>query len=223
MATGQTLINRALRLIGAIASGKSPTAQESTDALEGLNAMLGSWQVDQLTVYAFQTESFTLTAGQASYTVGPSGQLATVRPVKLVQAVLQVNGVDTPISMFTPDQWFALPSKTLAGTPECLYYEGTVPLGALQLFPVPSEAYTLQLVTWVPLTAITLGATVVLPPGYERALAYNLALELGPEYGQAAKPAIVKIAQDSLAAIRRANMRPIGSTKELAGLFTRST
>jgi hypothetical protein len=42
-----------------------------------------------------------------------------------------------------------------------------------------------------------------LPDGWERALIYNLALELAPEYSQKPDAYIVKIANDSLGAIRQ--------------------
>ena len=70
MATAQTTINRALRLIGAISSGESPTTDESNDGLTALNAMLESWQLDRLTVFAFQDKTFTLVASDGSITLG---------------------------------------------------------------------------------------------------------------------------------------------------------
>lgn len=44
MATASEVINRALRLIGAVAAGEEPSAQESADALTALNAMLADWE-----------------------------------------------------------------------------------------------------------------------------------------------------------------------------------
>jgi len=81
--TAQTIIDRALRLISAIASGSSPTASETADGLTALNAMIASWQLDKLNVYAYVDTSFPLTANDASYTVGPSGNFdLTPRPTK---------------------------------------------------------------------------------------------------------------------------------------------
>lgn len=220
MATGQTIINRALRLIGAIASGESPTGQESTDALEALNAMLETWRLEKLVVFAHQTESLTLIPNQGTYTIGPTGGLNTIRPIKIEEAYVRQGDLDSPVNIFTEQQWSALPSKSLADAiPECLYYEGTYPLGNLQLFPIPTVANSLKLVTWVPLAVLTLATAIALPPGYERAIAYNLAIDLAPEYEKEVPTSVIKVAGDSLSILKRANQRPIEAVKELAGMF----
>jgi len=43
MATGQSVIERSLRLINALGTGESVTGQMQTDTLEALNDMLESW------------------------------------------------------------------------------------------------------------------------------------------------------------------------------------
>jgi hypothetical protein len=54
----------------------------------------------------------------------------------------------------------------------------------LHLNPVPSAADTLVLYTWQQLSRFAATSdTFDLPPGYARAIRYNLALELAPEYG----------------------------------------
>lgn len=223
MATGQTIVNRALRLLGAVASGEAPKAQESADGLEALNTMLESWQLDKLSVFAHRTEVFSLVPSQASYTIGPAGNFNTVCPVRIETAFSRVGGVDTPVSVFSSSTWAALPSKSLTGaTPACLNYERGAPLGILQVFPVPSAVSALHLVTWVPLTAMALGTQVALPPGYERAIVYNLAIELAPEFEKEPSQAVVKVANDALTMVKRANLRAIEATKELSGLFTQS-
>jgi len=224
MATGQSIINRALRLIGVIASGEGPTAQESADALEALNQMIDSWRTDRLTVYAYQLEALPLTSGIGTYTIGPSGTLVTTRPERIVEAFVRVGNADTPVTIFTASQWNALPNKSLQDSlPECIYYEGTMPDGTLQCFPVPGTSASLQLMTWVPLAAVDLATTIALPPGYERAIIYNFAIEIAPEYERDVSNAVARVATDSLAAIKRANQRPIESWKDLDGGFNDDT
>jgi hypothetical protein len=48
-----------------------------------------------------------------------------------------------------------------------------------------------------------------LPPGYERALKYALAIELAPEFGKSASPEIVAIANNAKAAIKRNNLQSV--------------
>ena len=52
-------INAALRLIGSLAEGETPSAATSQDALVALNQMLDSWSTERLAVYATQDQVFT--------------------------------------------------------------------------------------------------------------------------------------------------------------------
>ncbi len=221
MPTGQQIIDRALRLLTVLSSGKAATPQESADALVALNDMISSWQLSRLSAYAHQTEVLTLVPSQGSYTIGPAGNLDTTRPAAIVVAYLRQNGEDTPVTIFSRELWAALPSKAELGTPECLNYENTMPQGILQCYPVPKTAGTLHLVTRVPLTAFSLTGDLTLPPGYARAIAYNLAVELAPEWEVPVPKAVALVAIESLAAIQRANQEPVNAHQELIGLTGR--
>jgi hypothetical protein len=45
-------INRALRLLGVLAEGETPSADMSNDALTALNQMIDSWNTERLSVFA---------------------------------------------------------------------------------------------------------------------------------------------------------------------------
>ncbi len=218
MATAQTIIDRALRLIGAIASGESPTTAESNDGLTALNAMVASWQTEKLNVYSFVDTAFTLVATDASYTVGPAGNFAlTPRPPKIENVYVRASDIDYPVELIDKDKWISIPDKTSdSDIPIYAYYEPTLPTGTLQLWPVPNTAYSLHIVTWTSLAELaSLATTITLPQGYERALAYNLAIEVAPEYEKQPAPSVVSIAMESKAAIKRVNNRPMLMNSEL--------
>ena len=220
MATAQTIIDRALRLIGAIASGESPTTAESNDGLTALNAMISSWQTEKLNVYAFVDTSFNLAAADNSYTVGPAGNFAlTPRPQKIEQVFVTANGINYEVELIDYEKWNRIPDQTSdSDIPVCAYYEPTLPTGTLKLWPVPNTVYALHLITWTSLSELAaLSTTITLPQGYERALAYNLALEIASEYEKQASPSVQAIAVESKAVIKRANQRPMLATPDLWG------
>lgn len=219
MATAQTIIDRALRLIGAIASGESPTTAESNDGLVSLNAMISSWQTDKLNVFAFVDTAFTLSAGDGSYTVGPSGNFnLTPRPVKIEACFVRNSSIDYPVELIDKNRWYGIPDKTTeSDLPMYAYYEPTLSTGTLLLSPVPNAANNLHIITWTSLSELAaLSTTITLPPGYERALAYNLAIEIAPEYEKQPSQSVVMIAAESKAAIKRANIRPMLAVPDLA-------
>ena len=222
MATAQTIVDRALRLIGAIASGESPTAAESSDGLTALNAMISSWQTEKLFVYAFVDTAFTMTPTDASYTVGPSGNFnLTPRPPKIEQCFVRDNNIDYPVTLIDKARWYGIPDKTVSSDiPQYAYYEPSLATGTLQVWPVPNTANSLHIVTWTTLAELaSLATTVTLPQGYERALAYNLAMEVASEYEKAVPDVVARIAGESKANIKRANIRPTLAVPDLVGLL----
>jgi hypothetical protein len=115
------------------------------------------------------------------------------------------------------DRWFAIPDKTTTSdVPVFAYYEPSMTTGTLLLWPVPSATGSLHIVTWVAVTTLAaLATSIALPQGYERALSYNLAVELSAEYQLPLPPVVQQIARDSYAAIKRANQRTMIAYTEL--------
>jgi len=80
-------INRALRLLGVLAEGETPSADMSNDALTALDQMIDSWNTERLSVFATQDQMFTWPAGEITRTLGPSGNFVGLRPVMVVVLV----------------------------------------------------------------------------------------------------------------------------------------
>jgi hypothetical protein len=168
MATVRDLVKGSLRLIGAIAVGETPSADEQADALASLNDMLDSWSLENLIVYAKVRETKVLTASDGSYTFGLTGDINTARPIRIENAGVIPSGdtQELPLEIITKDQWAAIQLKSTESTiPSVLYPEGTYPLETLNLWPVPSEAATLVLYSWNQLSTFASSNTdVELPP-----------------------------------------------------------
>jgi hypothetical protein len=72
------IISRALKDIGALEAGETPTPEASQDAFDMLNDVLDQWSNESMMV-TYKTEIiFPITSGQTQYTIGPSGQIGAV-------------------------------------------------------------------------------------------------------------------------------------------------
>lgn len=93
--TAADIITAAFRKAGI----ETPTTTQRTDALTTLNNMVSGWTPEIIQV-AVTRESLALTAGTASYTIGPAGDLATVRPLRLENAFLRDSeSLDSPLEI----------------------------------------------------------------------------------------------------------------------------
>lgn len=221
MATAGDIITRSLRLLGQVGAGEDPDDDELADGLTALNALLDSWRNERLMCYATQTESLTLSSATASYTIGPGGTLSTTRPVDIEDAWIVASSVSYPVRMVSDEEYDAIPDKTgESDWPTKANYRGTMSTGTLYVWPVPNATRTMNLRTRVILTSFsTTGDTVTLPPGWQRALAANLAIDIAPEYETSPRPEVVMMARESKAAIKVTNSAPHEVVTDLALLF----
>lgn len=212
MSTARDLINGSLRLLGVLANGETAQAQEMTDGFLALNEMIDSWSTESLMVFAETRESFLFVGGQQTYTMGVGGNFNTSRPQKITNAAVQVIGTsppnEIPIEIINEDQWAGIQVKSITSSiPTRLYMDGANPLQNLSYWPIPNIAYNAILYSWKPLSAIAdVNTTIVFPPGYAKALRFNLAVTLGPEYGREPNQIVIAGANDSKANIERMNV-----------------
>lgn len=217
MATPSTMIIRALQLIGEKGIGDSLTANEQTAYLSALNAMMESWSLERLMVYQILDEVFALTAGDGSYTIGSGGDFNTTRPIKIDGAVIRdSDNSDCGVEILGADAWRRIVQKTSTGNsyPQYLYYDSAYSsaLGTINLYPEPQASLSIVLSSWKQLQTFALiSTTVALPPGYQRAIEYNLAIELAGGFIDPAQ-SVVKIARESKAAIKRVNLPDLSMT-----------
>ena len=217
--TASTLITRALRLIGQINPGGSATSGELTDGLVALNALIDSWRNDRLMCYAARDESFPLTIGEDQYTIGNGGTFNTTRPVSILSAYVVASGYSYPVKVLTEVEFARIAYKSnTAEWPEYLWYSPGIPLGTITVYQVPSAACYLHLMTETPLEAFeSTSDAIYLPPGWQEALAANLAIRLAPEYETEASGSVVQMAVEAKKGIRRTNTRPLKLRPDLPG------
>lgn len=226
MTTAGDLCSSALKKLGVLAAGETMTAEDGADALSALNALLDQWGADNLQIYTVTRTTFTITASTQNYAVGTGAVVNVVRPVFIEHIRFQDTSVsptmEYPLATLTEDQWAGIAQKTITSPfPNAYYYNPTYPTGTISFWPVPTSA-TLQGVLYAP-TAVSefaaLTTTVSLPPGYRYMLITNLALQLAPDYDRQPSPALVEAARDSMATVKRANVRTMLMSMPPGALF----
>ena len=195
------LIRATLRLIGAISSSETPNADESSDALEALNLMLGSWGASRFLSASTGKVTKTMT-GASSYTIGVGGDINTTRPTAIYNAYWSTGGLDYPLTFLDYSDYQDIGIKNIGSIPEYIVLKPDNPLSTIFLFPVPANG-TLTLDNVRPATELTLADDLPYPPEWIRALKFNLAIELSPEFGFTVSPELVALAQESKAIVMR--------------------
>ena len=114
MTTALDLITSSMRLIGAIASGETPTADEANDALATLNDMLSSWALRNLLAYQKVNSALNLVGGIQSYTIGTGGAFNVDRPISINGAFVTSSGVDFPLRVLTTEEWNSIELKSFS-------------------------------------------------------------------------------------------------------------
>lgn len=220
LVTSQDLINGALRLINAIAIGETPSADESKDALAVLNQMIDAWQADRLMIFSILRQVFPLTGGTfdvnsgQSYTMGPGGNFNTARPAKIdrISVLYLANAaqpLELPLDYITDAQWQGIPVKDIqSALPQLVYDDQAFPLRNLFYWPVPNQSPVDTVIySWSAISQFTdLGDTQYsFPPAYLRALRYNLAVDLSPEFQVQIPQIVMQTAAESREALASIN------------------
>jgi hypothetical protein len=210
MTTALQLIETSAKKLGALQAGESLSAADAADSLAALNSMLDGWSIDRLLVYEIQQDTHTWPASTTSRSIGTGGNFNVTRPTKIEKGTFfrDSSNNDYPV-IVTMDRvtYDSLTVKSTTGTyPNILFYDPAYPLGLLYVYPTPSVALTLHLNTWQVLQNFaSLTTDLSLPPGYQRAIEFNLAVELEPIFNLKVPDSVVRIAAKSMAALKAIN------------------
>jgi hypothetical protein len=205
-------INRALRLLGVLAEGETPSAATSQDALMALNQMVESWDTERLAVFSTQDQVFLWPAGVGNQTrtLGPTGNFVGLRPILIDDATYfrdPGTNVSFGVKLINQQQYNGIAVKTVTSTyPQVMFVNNTFPDMTMTIYPVPTRQLEWHFVSVEELSnPATLATSLFFPPGYLRAFAYNLAMEIAPEFGVEPSPQVQRIAMTAKRNLKRIN------------------
>lgn len=210
MATAGDIINSALRLIGLLAEGETPSPETSQDALSAMNQMIDSWNTERLMIYNTQDQVFTWPADQIQRHLGPTGDFVGNRPIALDDSTYfrdPTTNVSFGIKMINQQQYDGIAVKTVTSTyPQVMWVNMEYPNIQMTIYPKPTRALEWHFISVDELVQpATLATNLYIPPGYQRAFKYNLACEIAPEFGVEPPPTVARIAMTSKRNLKRIN------------------
>jgi len=129
---------------------------------------------------------------------------AVPRPTRVERISIKFNEntsspYEIPIQIMDLEHWQNIPVKNVASTyPLGCYNDESFPYMNLNFWPVPAGPANCVVYAWDPLSQLTsLTQQVELPPGYNSALKFNLAVELAPYFEREPSPTIAKRAMQT--------------------------
>ncbi len=216
MPSALEIITRSMRICGALGQNETPSSSEASDGLIALNDFIESMNLKNSFMYTVDSETFNLVSGQASYTIGTSGNFNTVRPIQINSIVVNQGDSAFSLTPLTEQDYAAISNKTIAsGIPEYFYIDNDFPLSTLYLFGAPTSGLT---ITIGKLEAVNqfadLTTQYTFPPGYNRLFRFGLAKEIAGEYGLSLSLENKEIANKAIANVKNKNLRtPIMKTE----------
>lgn len=190
-----------MRLIGAIAAGETLETDELNDAFVTLNQMLASWNTEGASLVARKRLTVNVAGTNGPYTL-------LERPVRIESASVASGGIDSPLQIVDSVAWEATPEKQAQSVyVQKLFCDYGYPSAAVYIAPIPRLGGTLEMWIYAVLAQfVSISQTIDLPPGYEVAIRYNLAMGLLPEYPRSqADPSLPAQAQLYKASIVQLN------------------
>ncbi len=220
------LIAYAQRVSGILGVGQVALAQDTADAQTAFQLMLQQWRQKRWLVYRLDWTIFPLAIGQQEYTIGPANLNPTnavpgnYRPANIQSCFLRQNvgsgpnsyPIDFPMRILRSRQEYdRLSLKFLQSWPAAIYYDPTVAIGTLFIWPIPVQQLFSLYIAWqqdIDLTGeegLAVDTDDYLPVESVEALIYNLALRLITNYKLPPDQAVAAAARASLNTLRQTN------------------
>jgi len=189
------IINKAYTMVGAVAIGEDPTADELTEGGRTLNLMLKGWQTEGIGLWLNQEITVNLTTNTVSYDLGAS----IPRPLEIIEAKRVTSGVHYPLLQIRRSEYLSIADKATAGTVSQFYYDPQLTTGVLYVWPPSDNATdTLKLTIKKPISDFDASTDDgEFPTEWLDAVVSNLAIRIGIENGIDVDPGLKELAATS--------------------------
>lgn len=182
--TRDQLITLAIKRLGVLAQGQSPSTEDLADGAAFLSTLVAELRTKGMPLWKRTTYSFTPTSQVT--TIGVGKTLDTPFPLKLLQAYTLTNTGQNKIQMeiLSDYDFNYLPISTTPGMPLKISYQPQNEYGTIKLWPLPDGASTVSIVYQAPFDYFDSSVdTMDFPEEWYNALIMKLSVLLAPQYG----------------------------------------
>ena len=178
-----------MRVLGVVGAGDNPTPADYQNCAEALNLYIKQLQTKGLPLWKVEDLQVPMVAGQTTYTLGPTGNVVTDRPLRVVMAFIRSStNNDTVLQVISRQEYMQQSYKPSQGVPNQCYYDPQLTNGVLYVYNTPFDStYTIHLQVQLPISDITSPNSVPeFPNEWYNLLKFGLADQVAMEYGVSA-------------------------------------
>lgn len=187
-----------LRKLQVLQGGETASAEDANTVLRAIRHMLRTWQVQGVQLHLWVDQTVTPVAGTSSYAL-------SIRALEIGQGWRRTSGSDTPLRMYSREEYNRLPDKAASGSPFIAFVDQDRATTNIVTYPVPDATSAANDVLYFPCKvpvqdALLVAQNIDLPPEWSEAILWNAAKRLVPEFpGQApeATQTIMMMAQET--------------------------
>lgn len=175
--TRDQIITSALRKLGVVEAGGTPTASQTSDAAEALNTIVKSLQNLGVRLWTVEWNTQTVQSGTANYSLDPI--------LDIQKAFVRRDGTDYPVQIVTLIQYFDEADKADTGMAQYIAFKPDVSSPEFYVYPTPDNST--DVLHFLQVRKLYDFDSATDYPDFQskwmQALVWNLAAELAPEYG----------------------------------------
>lgn len=175
------LIEAALRKLGALSDGQTPSTTQYTNGAQALNSVINMLVTDGMPLWKRTTQTLTPVLSTKDYTITDA--------VKVAQVVLKdtTSGVQYDLVEKSEYDFNRLPTLT-TGLPVHYMFQPAIQGGTISIWPLPDattvSSKTILVIKQKEFFSFTASTeTLDFPPYWTQAIIYYTAIALAPEYG----------------------------------------
>lgn len=182
ISTRNEIIERALRIVGALELGEPMSAEQVAQGSQALNEMVKAWETERVFLWTLKNLSFSTVAGTASY-AGSALDTSNSSIIGIDAAYYYNGSTEEDLEVISWVEYQKIIDKAVQDIPRLVAVLPNANTITAYFWPTPAAIYTIKLSAVCRLKDFdSSSSTGDFPSRFTRALVYGLAYDLSDEY-----------------------------------------